>query len=389
MSVQGAPAILIVEDERIVARDLQQTLIEMGYDAYAIANSCKEAIARASLKCPDIVLMDIRIEGEHDGIETAAILRSDFDAGVVYLTAHADESIIERAKKTEPYGYVLKPVETAELGRVLSIAVYKHAMEKARERTAQLELQVRGLQDAQRLKDHFLATMSHELRTPLNGIIGFSQILMYGGRGALNDYQRECVTRVLECGQDMLRLVNDVLDLSRIEANKLQLQSETFSLAEAIEEVCTLVSLLADKKNIGIHRTISAAIEQVTLDRQRLMQVLYNLLSNAIKFTGEGGEIHISAEPQGCSSLRLRVRDTGIGIRSEDMEKLFCNFSQLDSGSTRHYGGVGLGLALTKKLVEAQCGTITVESDPGQGSTFTVILPCAITAPLATGAGST
>ena len=153
MNAPRPHTVLIVEDENLVADDLQHTLAGMGYEVSAIAASAEEAIARASEKCPDIVLMDIRIEGKRDGIETAELLRNTFGVPAVYLTAHADEAMIERAKRTEPYGYLIKPVQDAELRRVIDIAVYRREMEQARESTAQLDLQQRSLAEAKRLQD--------------------------------------------------------------------------------------------------------------------------------------------------------------------------------------------------------------------------------------------
>jgi len=234
------------------------------------------------------------------------------------------------------------------------------------------------LREANRRKSEFLANMSHELRTPLNGIIGFSEFLVDEKPGKLNDKQKEYLNDILNSGQHLLQLINDVLDLSKVEAGKMELYPETFTLSKAVDEVCSVISPLAKKKNIAIHQEISPAVGSVTLDQQKFKQVLYNLLSNAVKFTDDGGRVEIVAGPHESNRLRLRVRDTGIGIIPEDLGKLFVEFQQLDSGSARRYEGTGLGLALTKKIVEFQHGTIAVESAPGKGSTFTVILPLAV-----------
>jgi protein-histidine pros-kinase len=157
----------------------------------------------------------------------------------------------------------------------------------------------------------------------------------------------------------------------------MELHAETFPLRAAVEEVRSVISSIAARKGIIIDYDIDSAIDVVRIDRQRLIQVLYNLLSNAVKFTDEGGKVFFSADAHGPSSLCLRVRDTGIGISPEDTCNLFVEFRQLDSSTTRRYGGTGLGLALTKKIVEAQLGTVTVQSTLGRGSVFTVILPLA------------
>jgi signal transduction histidine kinase len=231
------------------------------------------------------------------------------------------------------------------------------------------------LQEASRLKSEFLANMSHELRTPLNGIIGFSELLYDGKAGPLNEQQREFLNDILGSSRHLLQLINDVLDLSKVEAGRMELFPETFALPDAVEEVCSVIAQMADKKRIDVQRSFDRALERVTLDRKKFKQVLFNLLSNAVKFTDEGGRVGVLVRPQGGDRLCLQVCDTGIGIRPEDFGRLFVEFQQIDSSASRRYEGTGLGLALTRKLVEFQRGAISVQSEPGQGSTFTVVLP--------------
>jgi PAS domain S-box-containing protein len=231
-----------------------------------------------------------------------------------------------------------------------------------------------ALQETNRLKSEFLANMSHELRTPLNGILGFTEFLLDEKPGPLNAKQREYLGDVLSSGQHLLQLINDVLDLSKVEAGKMQLQTETFSLTAAVSEALTVVSHIAAAKRLALRRQIEPGLDAVTLDRSKLMQVLYNLLSNAVKFT-ESGEVGVRAALEGGRRLRLSVSDTGIGIDRSDFDKLFVEFQQLDAGATRRFGGTGLGLALTRKIIEFQGGTISVDSHKGRGTAFTVSLP--------------
>lgn len=231
------------------------------------------------------------------------------------------------------------------------------------------------LQEASRLKSEFLANMSHELRTPLNGIIGFSELLCDGKAGPLNEQQQDFLNDILGSGRHLLQLINDVLDLSKVEAGRMELFPETFALPDAVEEVCSVIAQMADKKRIDVQRSLDQALESVTLDRKKFKQVLFNLLSNAVKFTEEGGRVDVLVRPQSGNRLCLQVADTGIGIRPEDFGRLFVEFQQIDSSASRRYEGTGLGLALTRKLVEFQRGAISVQSEPGQGSTFTVVLP--------------
>jgi PAS domain S-box-containing protein len=230
----------------------------------------------------------------------------------------------------------------------------------------------RALFEANRLKTEFLANMSHELRTPLNGIIGFSEFLIDEKPGALNAKQKEYLGDVLNSGRHLLQLINDVLDLSKVESGKMQLHPETFPIEIAIDEVCSVLFPMVKNKNITIRREVAGEARSVTLDRRKFVQVLYNLLSNGVKFNDEGGEIRILADLCEPGCLRLRISDTGIGIDPADFPKLFVEFQQLDSGATRRFDGTGLGLALTKKIIEFQGGSIEVQSELGVGSTFTV-----------------
>ena len=220
----------------------------------------------------------------------------------------------------------------------------------------------------------FLANMSHELRTPLNGILGFTEFLLDEKPGPLNAKQKEYLGDVLSSGQHLLQLINDVLDLSKLETGKIQLRVETFSLPAALTEALGVVCDRAAQKRIALRHEIEPGLETLTLDRSKLMQVLYNLLSNAVKFT-DSGEVCVRAGLEAGRWLCLSVSDTGIGIDRSDFDKLFVGFQQLDSGASRRSGGAGLGLALTRKIVEFQGGNISVDSQKGRGSTFTVSLP--------------
>ncbi len=232
-----------------------------------------------------------------------------------------------------------------------------------------------SLQKANQMKSEFLSNMSHELRTPLNGIIGFSEFLVDEKPGSLNAKQKEYLGDILNSGQHLLQLINDVLDLAKVEAGKVELIIEEFSLKKAIGEVSSIVSPMVKKKNLNLKVDVEKDIDAVKLDQQKVKQILYNLLSNAAKFTDENGKIEVSASSLNTNLVRLQVRDSGIGIRREDLAKLFIEFQQLDAGADRRYQGTGLGLALTKRIVELLNGTIDVESEPGKGTTFTVILP--------------
>jgi protein-histidine pros-kinase len=259
----------------------------------------------------------------------------------------------------------LSPIETEE-GTFVSSAI--------RDVTEQRHIE-RSLREASRLKSEFLANMSHELRTPLNGIIGFSEFLVDERPGPLNARQKEFLQDILNSGRHLLQLINDVLDLSKVEAGKMELHPERFSVTEAVGEVAAVLSPAIKKKSLAVKTAVAPDVAETTLDPHRFKQVLYNLLSNATKFTSEGGHIDVCVDRTARDELRLSVRDDGIGIRKEDFPRLFVEFEQLDSSAARRHQGTGLGLALTRRIVEAQSGTIEVESEPGRGSTFIVVLP--------------
>jgi PAS domain S-box-containing protein len=232
-----------------------------------------------------------------------------------------------------------------------------------------------SLQEANRMKSEFLANMSHELRTPLNGIIGFTEFLVDEKPGPLKPKQKEYLGDVLNSARHLLQLINDVLDLAKVEAGKMELHPETFPVHKAVEEVAAVIKGIANKKHISVGIEIGAGLDAVKLDEHKFKQVLYNLLSNAVKFSDDGGQVSIKARRLDTHQFEVQIRDTGIGIKAEDINRLFTEFEQLDSGTARRFEGTGLGLALTKKIIEFQGGHISVESEPGKGSVFTVVLP--------------
>jgi PAS domain S-box-containing protein len=252
--------------------------------------------------------------------------------------------------------------------------------EAERERSRELEEQNIRIQEANRLKSEFLANMSHELRTPLNAVIGFAQLLADEKVGPVSTDQKGCLNDILTSGQHLLQLINNVLDLAKIEAGKMELVPETFSVKKAADEVCAVMRTAAMQRYVKIRVDAAPNADLVTLDHLKFKQVLYNLLSNAVKFSHDYGAIEVAFSLDSCQQLRLQVRDYGIGIKAEDMPRVFREFEQLDSGAGRRFPGTGLGLALTKKIIELHNGSIRVESEFGKGSTFIVALPTSIAA---------
>src|SRR5947209_5834626 len=240
-------------------------------------------------------------------------------------------------------------------------------------------------EQASRAKSEFLASMSHELRTPLNAVIGFSQVLANKTYGDVNERQLEYLTSILIGGRHLRKLVDDLLDLAKVDAGHLTLDLTRVAVAEDIPEVVGVVQSLAQQKNITVTVEVKEPLPTISADRMRVQQMIYNLLSNAIKFTDPGGHVTVTADtlfpggPCDSCSLRIRVADTGIGIKAEDQARIFEKFEQVDASPAREREGTGLGLALTRKLVELHGGQISVESDgiKGRGSMFTVLLPLA------------
>ncbi len=265
------------------------------------------------------------------------------------MTAQLQESYAGLEHKVE--------ARTAELGAAL----------------AELDEKSRELEAASRHKSEFLANMSHELRTPLNAIIGFSQVLREGMVGGVNEKQAEYLDDVLSSANHLLSLINDVLDLSKVEAGQVELEVAPFSLREALERGVVMVRERATRDGVRITLEKSPEVDVVSGDERRIRQVIFNLLSNAVKFTPSGGVVDVSAA-QINGEVRVSVTDTGPGVAAEDLERIFEEFQQSEAGVEQREG-TGLGLALSKRLVELHGGRIWVDSELGKGSTFVFTLP--------------
>jgi PAS domain S-box-containing protein len=258
---------------------------------------------------------------------------------------------------------------------VYNITDRKQAEEQLRQSSERISLANAELARATRLKDEFLASMSHELRTPLNAILGLSEALQEEVYGSLTPKQHRSMKTIEQSGKHLLELINDILDLSKIESGRMELQIAPVSLQHLCELSLTFVKQQAYHKTIKLNSKIAEGLGEIEVDERRIRQVLINLLSNAVKFTPEGGEVWLEVEADADGEvLQFRVIDTGIGIAPENIDKLFKPFVQLDSSLSRRYSGTGLGLALVRRIVELHGGSITLESEVGNGSRFTVTL---------------
>jgi PAS domain S-box-containing protein len=268
-----------------------------------------------------------------------------------------------------PIEISLSPLQTEE-GTLVSSAI--------RDITERKRLEVQ-MQEASRLKTEFLANMSHELRTPLNAIIGFTELMHRGRVGPVSAEHEEYLGDILTSSRHLLQLINDVLDLAKVESGKMEFRPESSDLAKLAREVCDILRGLAASARLQVDTYVDPEVTTVIVDPARVKQILYNYLSNAIKFTPTGGRVAIRIGPEGPALFRIDVEDTGVGIAADDLGKLFVEFQQLDASAAKTHQGTGLGLALTKKLAHAHGGRVEVRSTPGEGSTFSVILPRVMT----------
>jgi signal transduction histidine kinase len=254
---------------------------------------------------------------------------------------------------------------------------------QAREEAARrqvLEVENRRIEEGSRLKGEFVANMSHELRTPLNSIIGFAEMMADERFGPMPPKYARFSSLILKSAGHLLQLINDILDLAKVESGKIDLKPERVQLAAVVEDVASIAGGLARQRGIRIETAVAPAIGDVHIDPNRLKQVLYNYLSNAIKFSHEHGRVEVRIRADGADQFSVEVEDWGIGIKEEDLNRLFVEFQQLDAGTAKQHKGTGLGLALTKRIVEAQGGSVGVHTKYGVGSTFYAKLPRHVTA---------
>ncbi|CAN1213338.1 hypothetical protein TUMEXPCC7403_24245 [Tumidithrix helvetica PCC 7403] len=379
--------ILVVEDNPADADLLEEFLSDFQNWQSTSVDRLESAIALVEQQTFDVVLLDLSLPDSH-GIETVTRLHSvQTSLPIVVLTGLDDEEIGLKALREGAQDYLVKGTfDDRLLKRVISYSIERSQLQGAMQQTNEYLTTINHeLVQATRLKDEFLANMSHELRTPLNAILGMSEGLQEEVFGEINERQQKAIALIERSGRHLLELINDILDVSKIEAGKLELDISAVSVHQLCEASLAFVRQQAIQKSIGLHTDIQENLGIVLCDDRRMKQVLLNLLNNAIKFTATGGSVTLvvkqevsetnSASGEPTEQLNLSVIDTGIGIAAQDIDKLFKPFVQIDASLNRKYAGTGLGLTLVKQIVELHGGTIAVQSEPGKGSCFTVRIP--------------
>ena len=391
--------ILLVDDDEIdrlaVRRVLKKTDLLV---TITEAESGEAAIATLQRQKFDIILLDYHLP-DSNGKELINQIKKILyiDSPLIVFTGQGDEFIAVEMMKAGASDYLKKnQIYPDNLVKAIKNAIRIYQAEKAvalanqrlkatnellllknqelETQKRQIKLQNIKLQEAYNLKSQFLATMSHELRTPMNAILGFSQLLLRQYPDPLTKTQQNLVQRIFNNGQNLLNMINEMLDFSIVESGKLELNIKEFNLANVVQLTLEELRSLAIEKNLKLETKINLQNSQVWQDSQFLKRILVNLLSNAIKFT-EQGAIQVEVWETNPAQIAIAVTDTGIGIAPENIDIIFQAFRQLDQSFTRKYSGTGLGLAISESLVKTMGGTITVESQLGEGSTFCLKIP--------------
>ncbi|MBM4277528.1 MAG: hybrid sensor histidine kinase/response regulator [Deltaproteobacteria bacterium] len=379
--MQEAARILVVEDEAGSRLTLCGILDDAGYEVTG-AEKGTEALEVIKDGNFNVIITDIRLPdvGGMSVLELAKEVNPDI--AVIIMTGYASIETAVNAVNEGAYAYFLKPVNMDEMKTAIVNALRQQMLSRENKRLVD-DLQRsnkllfeanRQLRAATEAKSIFLAHMSHELRTPLNAIIGFSDVLLGSVAGKINNKQRQCLEDILSSGKHLLSLINDVLDLSKVEAGKMDIKPERLRLADVVDDAITTVKPMLDDSRHELAISIAEDLPPIYGDRNRLKQILLNLLSNAIKFTPDGGKLCLEISRKG-HFCQVSMVDNGIGIRKEDQTCIFEPFTQLDTLPGERKQGTGLGLALSKQLIELLGGKIWVESEYGKESRFSFTIP--------------
>ena len=357
--------IFIVEDEIITARDISLKLKKFGYQVVGIADSGDVAFEKVAECQPDLVLMDIVLQGDIDGIEVAQKIRHQFEIPVIYLTAYVDKDTLQRAKITEPFGYILKPFKGQDLRTHIEIALYKHKSEVETRRALAKQ------KELNELKSRFITIASHEFRTPLTTILGSTELLRHYGEDLPQDKRNQYLEKIKTTIKGMTKTLDSILTISQAEADKIVFKPAPLNLTEVCQEVVREFQGDEEEKKRIIFIDECQLIS-VLADRNLIRYILANLLVNAIKYSSQDSKIMFYLNCHQGEAI-LTVEDKGIGIPLEEQDKLFDSFYR--ATNVGDIPGTGLGLSVVKQLVSLHGGKVQVESELDQGAIFTVTLP--------------
>lgn len=369
--------ILLVDDQPTNLKLLRQSLEPAGYNILAAADG-QRALDLAQRAQPDLILLDVMMP-EMDGYETCQKLKANPATAaipVLFITARIDTASVVEGFAAGAVDYLAKPFQTEE---VLSrVATHLRVDRLARQLSAAnqaLKTANEEIQQASHRKSRFLASMAHELRTPMNAIVGFTRMVQRKSGKALPEQQQENLAKVLTSSDHLLGLVNEILDLSKIEAGQMSVNAAPFDLEKLIANCCDTLSPLVGPE-VELSYEVSTAISEVRTDAARLRQIVVNLVGNALKFTAAGSVCMRVDNEQigGNNTLAIAITDTGTGIPADELPHIFAEFRQVE-GADKEHKGTGLGLSISKSLVQLLGGTIDVKSECGKGSTFTVHIP--------------
>ncbi|HEY9762564.1 MAG TPA: ATP-binding protein [Trichocoleus sp.] len=356
--------ILVVEDERVVARDIEKRLKKLNYTIVASVASGEEALAKVAELQPDLVLMDIQLKGQMDGITAAEQIRVDFDIPVIYLTAFADEDTLQRAKTTEPFGYIVKPFDERDLHVTIEVALRRRLAEAA------IRVALEKEKELSELKSRFWSMIVHEFRNPLTSILSSSQLLETYGERLNAERKQEYLELIQTSVKTMNRLLHDTLEIIKTEQSSLGFNPTTLDLEAFCQDLVQETQLNSGAKHhiLFLHH---GDCRGMCLDSKLLWHILSNLLSNAVKYSPQGGTIILEIT---CNfeEVIFKVKDEGIGIPQETQNHLFEPFHR--AKNVGNIPGTGLGLTLVRKCLDLHGGHIEVESEVGKGSTFIVNL---------------
>lgn len=383
--------VLVVEDNPGDAALIEATLTSGSTGAIELvyATTIGQALEQLERTTLDVVLLDLGLPDGHGVACVEQLRRNHRHLPIVVLTGINDEQMAMACIAAGAQDYLCKDrVLSHNVRRAIDYAIARRDAAMHTARSDQLERENAQMQEVSRAKSQFIASMSHELRTPLNAIIGFGEMLRKGiVTPDSRDYPK-CIEHICTSGKHLLNLINDILDMAKIESGKMEFQCERISTAAVIAEVVDICGTLMRDKSISVTVANDQELDELYVDVLRFKQILYNFLSNAIKFTPHGGCASIHTCVEGLDHFRIEVRDNGVGIANEELPQLFQDFQQLGVGARTSRQGSGLGLALTRRLVEAQGGRVGVRSSPGKGSAFFAVLPKVAAPPLRLDQGS-